>query len=82
MYEESFYTGCLRYDGDIISNKGALMNFTKDKRKFPAVKINFLRCFGIASAIPAVWKAKLREASTVAVSGDKEERLPVVEIKK
>ena len=82
LFEENLYTGGLRYVGDITSNTGALMNFTDVKRKFPGVKINFLRYFGIVSAMPAVWKAKLRETSTLADNDDMEDRLPAVEIKK
>ena len=54
------YVGGIVYVSDIVTSTGTLMTFVELKRKFTGMKINLLRCLGIVSAVPAVWKAKLK----------------------
>lgn len=70
LYEATMYIGGIRYVGDIVTTTGTFMTFVELKRKFTGLKINFLRYLGIVSAVPAVWKAKLKNGAAESVNDE------------
>ena len=60
VIEESMYKCGIRYVKDVLDSRGAVLQYDKLKQKFPLLRVNFLRYMGIISAIPTLWKDKIK----------------------
>lgn len=71
LFEENMYKNGVRCIGDIVNNTGRCMQFAEFQRKYPGVSMNYLRYLGIVSAIPALWKTRLKQGVAETVNDER-----------
>ena len=80
IFDKNMYECGIKTVGDIVSERGTIMNFAEMKRKYPGIRVNFLRFLSIVSAIPRSWKNNLRSQRECGIDLDEREGPPKINI--